>query len=45
MDPLVQLAVLQPVDLDVFQNILLKWSYVLHARNFEITVPVWPDTK
>jgi hypothetical protein len=30
MDPLVQLAVLQPDE--VFHKMLLKWSYVLHVR-------------
>jgi hypothetical protein len=32
MAPLVQLAVLQPDELAVFQNMLLKWSYVLHVK-------------
>jgi hypothetical protein len=32
MDPLVQLAVLQLDNLEMFHNILLKWSYVLHVR-------------
>jgi hypothetical protein len=32
MDPLVQLAVLHSEEMDVFQNMLLKWSYVLHVR-------------
>jgi hypothetical protein len=30
MDPTVQLAVLE-LDLDVFDGMLLKWSYVLHV--------------
>jgi hypothetical protein len=32
MAPLVQLAVLQPVGLEVVYTTLLKWSYVLHVR-------------
>jgi hypothetical protein len=32
VDELVQLAVLQPAGLDVFHNMLLKWSYVLRPR-------------
>jgi hypothetical protein len=32
MAPLVQLAVLQPAEVDVVYTTLLKWSYVLHVR-------------
>jgi hypothetical protein len=32
MDPLVQLAVLQPVGLGVFHSLLVKWSYVLQVK-------------
>jgi hypothetical protein len=32
MDPLVQLAVLQSDEVEVFYSLLLKWSYVLHVR-------------
>jgi hypothetical protein len=31
MDPLVQLAVLQPDEVEVYTP-LLKWGYVLHVR-------------
>jgi hypothetical protein len=31
MDTLVQFAVLQPNELDLVQNMFLKWSYVLHV--------------
>jgi hypothetical protein len=36
MDPLVQLAVLQPDEVDVM---LLKWSYVLHVLSVQTVSP------
>jgi hypothetical protein len=32
MDPLVQLAVVQPDEVDMVYTLLLKWSNVLHVR-------------
>jgi hypothetical protein len=32
MHPLVQLAVLFSEEVDAFQNMLLKWGYMLHVR-------------
>jgi hypothetical protein len=32
MDLLVQLAVLQPVEVECVRSMMLKWSYVLHFR-------------
>jgi hypothetical protein len=33
MAPVMQLAVVQSDDFDVFHTLLLKWSYVLHVRD------------
>jgi hypothetical protein len=38
MDPMVQLAVLQPDGLDAVVHVLLKWSYMFHTNRVHPSV-------